>query len=99
MSKETITIVNPVLVVAPASVPFNQVEKLEKFNGTEFKRRQQKMHFFFLSRMNLAKFLYEATYYHHFILIAKIVRTFAQKSRCPKITFSKISEGTRNFIV
>ena len=52
MSKETITIVNPVLVVAPASVPFNQVEKLEKFNGTEFKRRQQKMHFFFFSLKN-----------------------------------------------
>ena len=54
------TIVNPVmvLVAAPITVPINHGEKLEKFNGTEFKRWQQKI-LFCLTTLNLAKFLYE----------------------------------------
>ena len=54
------TIVNPVmvLVAAPITVPINHGEKLEKFNGTEFKRWQQKI-LFYLTTLNLAKFLYE----------------------------------------
>ena len=54
------TIVNPVmvLVAAPITVPINHGEKLEKFNGTEFKRWQQKI-LFYRTTLNLAKFLYE----------------------------------------
>uniref|UniRef100_A0A7N2N759 Uncharacterized protein n=1 Tax=Quercus lobata TaxID=97700 RepID=A0A7N2N759_QUELO len=56
MSNETVPV--PVLVAVPISVPVNHGEKPEKFNGTEFKRRQQKM-LFYLTTLNLAKFLYE----------------------------------------
>ncbi|GMY11025.1 Retrovirus-related Pol polyprotein from transposon TNT 1-94 [Fagus crenata] len=45
-------------VTTPVTVPINHGEKLEKFNGTEFKRWQQKM-LFYLTTLNLAKFLYE----------------------------------------
>ena len=47
-----------VLVAAPITIPINHGEKLEKFNGTEFKRWQQKI-LFYLTTLNLAKFLYE----------------------------------------
>ncbi|KAK9995728.1 hypothetical protein SO802_020414 [Lithocarpus litseifolius] len=47
-----------VLVAAPITVPVNHGEKSEKFNGTECKRWQQKM-LFYLTTLNLAKFLYE----------------------------------------
>ena len=40
------------------TVGMNQGEKPEKFNGTDFKRWQQKM-FFYLTTLNLAKFLHE----------------------------------------
>ena len=45
-------------LAAPITVPINHGEKLEKFNGTEFKRWQQKI-LFYLTTLNLAKFLYE----------------------------------------
>ncbi|GKF14201.1 hypothetical protein Tco_0055663, partial [Tanacetum coccineum] len=38
----------------------NHAEKPEKFNGQNFKRRQQKM-FFYLTTLNLARFLNETT--------------------------------------
>ncbi|XP_075663318.1 uncharacterized protein LOC142632882 [Castanea sativa] len=46
------------LVATPITVLVNHGEKLEKFNGTEFKRWQQKM-LFYLTTQNLSKFLYE----------------------------------------
>ena len=44
--------------VMPTTVPISvsPVEKLEKFNGLNFKRWQQKM-LFYLSTLNLARFL------------------------------------------
>ncbi|XP_057481970.1 uncharacterized protein LOC130768881 [Actinidia eriantha] len=53
---------NPVTIMPPisTSVPVNHGEKLEKFNGTDFKRWQQKM-LFYLNILNLAKFLHETT--------------------------------------
>ena len=48
----------PMLVAAPNTVPINHGEKSKKFNGIEFKRWQQKM-LFYLTTLNLAKFLYE----------------------------------------
>ncbi|GFS41406.1 hypothetical protein Acr_00g0074080 [Actinidia rufa] len=52
----SITIMPPI----PASVPVNHGEKPEKFNGTDFKRWQQKM-LFYLNILNLARFLHETT--------------------------------------
>ena len=46
----------PTLVIAPMTV--SPEEKLEKFNGTEFKRWQQKL-FFYRTTLNLACFLQE----------------------------------------
>ena len=46
----------PTPVMAPMTVSHG--EKLKKFNGTEFKRWQQKM-FFYLTTLNLARFLQE----------------------------------------
>ncbi|XXG75888.1 hypothetical protein AAC387_Pa08g0361 [Persea americana] len=45
-------------VTTPTLVMMNHGEKPEKFNGTEFKRWQQKM-LFYLTTLNLARFLYE----------------------------------------
>ena len=58
MSNEIV--VNPAAapVVAPITVPINHGEKPEKINGIEFKIWQQKMRFY-LTTLNLAKFLYE----------------------------------------
>ena len=47
-------------VAARITVPVNHGEKPEKFNGTEFKRWQQKM-LFYLTTLNLEKLLYENT--------------------------------------
>ena len=58
MSNETVMNLVTVLVAAPITVPINHGEKPEKFNGTEFKRWQQNM-LFYLTTLNLAKFLYE----------------------------------------
>ncbi|XP_075655079.1 uncharacterized protein LOC142625279 [Castanea sativa] len=44
-------------VAASFTVPVNHEEKPQKFNGIEFKRWQQKM-LFYLTTLNLAKFLY-----------------------------------------
>ncbi|KAL2493215.1 Uncharacterized protein Adt_28843 [Abeliophyllum distichum] len=49
--------------VAPTghvTVPVNHGEKLEKFNGMNFKRCQQKM-LFYLTTLNLVRFLIENT--------------------------------------
>ncbi|XXG54030.1 hypothetical protein AAC387_Pa03g2009 [Persea americana] len=46
------------LVSTPAPVIVNNGEKPEKFNGTEFKRWQQKI-LFYLTTLNLARFLHE----------------------------------------
>ena len=53
---------NPVTIMPPipTSVPVNHGEKPEKFNGTDFKRWQQKM-LFYLNILNLARFLHETT--------------------------------------
>ncbi|KAL9447410.1 hypothetical protein AB3S75_014972 [Citrus x aurantiifolia] len=50
----------PSVVKEPASVaiPVNHAERPEKFNGQNFKRWQQKM-FFYLTTLNLARFLTE----------------------------------------
>ena len=52
----------PIVVPSPAPVmapmTMSHGEKLEKFNGTEFKRWQQKM-LFYLTTLNLARFLQE----------------------------------------
>ncbi|PKI61871.1 hypothetical protein CRG98_017769 [Punica granatum] len=45
-------------VATPSMVPVNHVEKHEKFNGLNFKRWQQKM-LFYLTTLNLARFLTE----------------------------------------
>ena len=45
--------------VIPPAVPVNHGEKSEKFNGTEFKRWQQKM-LFYLTTLNLVRFLNES---------------------------------------
>lgn len=45
-------------VSTPTPVMVNHGEKPEKFNGTEFKRWQQKM-LFYLTTLNLARFLHE----------------------------------------
>ena len=45
----------PAPVMVPMTVSYG--EKPEKFNGTEFKRWQQKM--FYLTTLNLARFLQE----------------------------------------
>ena len=58
MSTETVQNIVVAPVTTPVTVPINHGEKPEKFNGTEFKRWQQKM-FFYLTTLNLAKFLYE----------------------------------------
>ena len=52
----------PVTVMppTPTTVPVNHGEKPEKFNGTDFKRWQQKM-LFYLNILNLARFLHETT--------------------------------------
>ena len=42
----------------PPTVPVSQAEKPEKFNGTDFKRWQQKM-FFYLTTLHLVRYLYE----------------------------------------
>ena len=47
---------SPTPVMAPMTVSHG--EKPEKFNGTEFKRWQQKM-LFYLTTLNLARFLQE----------------------------------------
>jgi transposase InsO family protein len=47
-----------VAVAIPTAVPMNHGEKPEKFNGTEFKRWQQKM-LFYLTTLNLTRFLRE----------------------------------------
>ncbi|KAJ0030409.1 hypothetical protein Pint_13787 [Pistacia integerrima] len=44
--------------VAPVSIPMNHAEKPEKFSGMHSKRWQQKM-FFYLTTLNLARFLTE----------------------------------------
>ena len=55
----TVVIVTvPVKVPAVQTVPVNHGEKLEKFNGLDFKRWQQKM-LFYLTTLNLARFLKE----------------------------------------
>ena len=50
----------PSIVKEPASVaiPVNHAERPEKFNGQNFNRWQQKM-FFYLTTLNLARFLTE----------------------------------------
>jgi len=50
----------PSVVKEPSSVaiPVNHAERPEKFNGQNFKRWQQKM-FFYLTTLNLARFLTE----------------------------------------
>ncbi|GMY20677.1 Retrovirus-related Pol polyprotein from transposon TNT 1-94 [Fagus crenata] len=58
MSTETVQNIVVAPVTTPVIVPINHGEKPEKFNGTEFKRWQQKM-LFYLTTLNLAKFLYE----------------------------------------
>ena len=59
MSSDPVTMGTPTPVsVASNAVPINHGEKPEKFNGTEFKRWQQKM-FFYLTTLNLARFLHE----------------------------------------
>uniref|UniRef100_A0A2N9G5F0 CCHC-type domain-containing protein n=1 Tax=Fagus sylvatica TaxID=28930 RepID=A0A2N9G5F0_FAGSY len=58
MSTETVQNIVVAPVTTPVTVPINHGEKPEKFNGTEFKRWQQKM-LFYLTTLNLAKFLYE----------------------------------------
>ncbi|XXG72565.1 hypothetical protein AAC387_Pa07g1633 [Persea americana] len=45
-------------ITTPTPVMVNHGEKPEKFNGTEFKRWQQKM-LFYLTTLNLARFLHE----------------------------------------
>ncbi|XXG62385.1 hypothetical protein AAC387_Pa05g0753 [Persea americana] len=45
-------------ITTPTLVMVNHGEKLEKFNGTEFKRWQHKM-LFYLTTLNLARFLHE----------------------------------------
>ena len=52
MSNETVPVATSIIV------PVNHGEKPKKFNGTEFKRWQQKM-LFNLTTLNLAKFLQE----------------------------------------
>ena len=52
-----VTVAGPSVI--PLVVPVNHGEKLEKFNGTEFKRWQQKM-LFYLTTFNLARFLNES---------------------------------------
>ncbi|KAJ0006922.1 hypothetical protein Pint_30455 [Pistacia integerrima] len=44
--------------VAPTSIPMNHVENQKKFSGMHFKRWQQKM-YFYLTTLNLARFLAE----------------------------------------
>ncbi|XXG85961.1 hypothetical protein AAC387_Pa11g0956 [Persea americana] len=46
------------LVCTPTPDMVNHGEKCEKFNGTEFKRWQQKL-LFYLTTLNLARFLHE----------------------------------------
>ena len=58
MSIETVQNIVVALVTTPVTVPINHREKPKKFNGTEFNRWQQKM-LFYLTTLNLAKFLYE----------------------------------------
>ncbi|KAK9194952.1 hypothetical protein WN943_003067 [Citrus x changshan-huyou] len=55
-----VPVVAPSVVKEPASVaiPVNHAERPEKFNGQNFKRWQQKM-FFYLTTLNLARFLTE----------------------------------------
>ena len=48
----------PVKVPSFQTVPMNHGEKPEKFNGVDFKRWQQKM-LFYLTTLNLARFLKE----------------------------------------
>ena len=50
----------PVVPIVPTPVmpPPSQFEKPEKFNGTDFKRWQKKM-LFYLTTLNLVKFLFE----------------------------------------
>ncbi|XXG52809.1 hypothetical protein AAC387_Pa03g1028 [Persea americana] len=45
-------------VCTPAPVMVNHGEKTERFNGIEFKRWQQKM-LFYLTTLNLARFLHD----------------------------------------
>ncbi|XXG78003.1 hypothetical protein AAC387_Pa08g2035 [Persea americana] len=45
-------------VSTPTPVMVNHGEKLEKFNGTELKRWQHKI-LFYLTTLNLARFLHE----------------------------------------
>ena len=47
-----------VLIQNLVHVPINHREQLKKFNGTEFKRWQQKV-LFYLTTLNLARFLHE----------------------------------------
>ena len=51
-------IVTPTPIQHHVHVPINHVEKSKKFNGAEFKRWQQKM-LFYLTTLNLARFLHE----------------------------------------
>ncbi|KAL2517556.1 Uncharacterized protein Adt_13803 [Abeliophyllum distichum] len=52
------TTMNPTVAGPSASTHISHGEKPEKFNGVDFKRWQQKM-LFYLTMLNLAKFLME----------------------------------------
>lgn len=54
----TSTIVSLIVMSVVTHILSNHEEKLEKFNGTKFKRWLQKM-LFYLTTLNLTKFLYE----------------------------------------
>ncbi|GMP25276.1 hypothetical protein CsSME_00002222 [Camellia sinensis var. sinensis] len=48
----------PMVTSLPTTIPVNHNEKSKKFNGTKFKRWQQKM-LFYLTTLNLARFVKE----------------------------------------
>ena len=60
MATDSVTIIGSSSSSTPMmpNVPVNHGEKSEKFNGTEFKRWQQKM-LFYLTTLNLTRFLHE----------------------------------------
>ena len=55
-----VPVATPTVVKEPTSmaIPVNHAERPKKFNGQNFKRWQQKM-FFYLTKLNLARFLTE----------------------------------------
>ena len=55
----TAVVTNPVMIALLSNSVANHAEKPEKFNGLNFKRWQQKM-FFYLTTLNLARFLSES---------------------------------------